>query len=603
MNAKLRWLLVVIALAILWVIPHELVRGRAALAASLIVLGAAVLAARTVGAAIVRGSYRTTWVMAGLCLVTLVAVVMTNTVHEDASTIAFRAAMMAASWTIALAAPEWPLHIQPPRRPVAIALIGLAAVLVLGTIQTLHVGRYAVTFDELVYILQGRWLRAPGFGFHVAAADHPLFRLDFTYWSGDRLLTHYTPGWPALLGLFDALSLVPLAAPFCGALAVVGAGMLAARLARDAGEQPAGWAALAAAAWLLTQQRMLETSTGYQSHPMNVAAIVWAAWALLEPRPARWWFAGLLLGVSVAIRPLTGATVGAGLVLWAMIRADRVRVGMLVALVGGGMLPVAALLAYNALTTGSPLLFGYTRLHGSYHSLGFGPRGWPPHYIFLFTPAMAAYHVGQRAWNFTRLTLGVGLLLPLIAVLRAAGASWRWRMVAPFFLLPLVYTFYFGSADRFYIELLPLLVAGLASQVVRVIGPESRRLATIWVLGCLTNVLFAPDWSRGEFWRPPPATVHSIQALARQADRNPLLLVIDSIIDPAKSRDHLVPLFMLTGRDTTARVLVVRDLGATTDSYVQRHPARTALHVSWCGDEAPLDVRPYALGAPPACPP
>jgi hypothetical protein len=90
-------------------------------------------------------------------------------------------------------------------------------------------------------------------------------------------------------------------------------------------------------------------------------------------------FAGACLGWIVNIRPLTAATlalpfgVHACCLLWRQFNHCK---RAFLALSLAASVFVALLLAFNYLTNGSPLVFGYQVLHGDEHLPGFGHAGW-----------------------------------------------------------------------------------------------------------------------------------------------------------------------------------------------------------------------------------
>ncbi len=89
--------------------------------------------------------------------------------------------------------------------------------------------------------------------------------------------------------------------------------------------------------------------------------------------------AGACLGWIVNIRPLTAAALAlpfalhASCLLWRQFKHYR---KPFLALSLAASVFVALLLAFNYLTNGSPLIFGYQMLHGDGHLPGFGHAGW-----------------------------------------------------------------------------------------------------------------------------------------------------------------------------------------------------------------------------------
>lgn len=226
--------------------------------------------------------------------------------------------------------------------------------------------------------------------------EHPeFFPSEFMVQHGGRWFNQYPPVHAALLAVGVLLGLPWLINPLLGAAAAV----LIYLAARQAYGRSLGGATLALACvcpflWFMSGERM-----------NHATSLLWtsAALALLAPalrrEPSRLsvnrlGFAGLALGLGIATRPLCGVAVAlpmlAGLVwppafappgkrltMWAAPLLDRRRellfcgLGILV-----GTLP---LLAFNAATTGSPLVSGYQLLWGA-SGWGFGSSQWgPPH--------------------------------------------------------------------------------------------------------------------------------------------------------------------------------------------------------------------------------
>ncbi|MFN2433176.1 MAG: glycosyltransferase family 39 protein [Gemmatimonadota bacterium] len=158
----------------------------------------------------------------------------------------------------------------------------------------------------------------------------------------------------------------------------------------------------------------------------------------------RWAFvAGAALGAAALSRPLDAVAVGLPFGLAALLQV--MRSGRHSALAAGlaGFLPPAALyFAFNAATTGDPLLPGYVKLWGESHGLGFHETPWGD----LHTPwtglpneltDLALLNVFLFEWP-------VPALLPLGLALAAGwlATSWDRRLVAGFLALPAVYLFY-----------------------------------------------------------------------------------------------------------------------------------------------------------------
>jgi len=227
------------------------------------------------------------------------------------------------------------------------------------------------TPDEVVYLLQARWLvegrlwaEAPGLG--------DLLTIPYTYPVGERLLPHYPPAWPALLAPGVAAGAPWLVAPLLGGLVV----WLLFLTGREL--EGSGLGLLAAGLGLLCPlARLLAGSL--LSHAAAAAAVLAAVLLALraESRGSRGAAAtaGLAIGLAFALRPLSGAAaalpLAAGLVAGPGGRRALPWFG------AGLLTAVLPALAANRLITGSPLAFPYALADGplfALENLTFGLR-------------------------------------------------------------------------------------------------------------------------------------------------------------------------------------------------------------------------------------
>ncbi|HEU4564730.1 MAG TPA: hypothetical protein VFS05_08785, partial [Gemmatimonadaceae bacterium] len=314
-------------------------------------------------------------------------------------------------------------------------------------------------------------------------------------------------------------------------------------------------------------------------------------------RALAWLAAGLLMGATVAIRPLTGVAIGAALALWILLRRRRslrelLALGGLIA--AGAVLPIAALLAYNAATTGRPLTFGYTAVHGHLHDLGFGRRGfrlhggsWSWHEAAQrFTPGAAARRLAQQSWDIAvRLVPGF-LLLPLLWLALARGAAVRWRMVAPFALLPAAYFFYFFTTSRFYSELFPFALVGVAILVAELGARRWRStgapLAVLLVAASGAGIL---AWGGGRQERARDVVLPAAAAVDSARARHGRVLVF---IDEEQPEWYLFRRLSLFNDGFDGDVVVARDLGPANAALQRRLPGHVPLRGTWRGARSPL---------------
>jgi hypothetical protein len=227
------------------------------------------------------------------------------------------------------------------------------------------------TPDEVVYLLQARWLvegrlwgEAPGLG--------ELLTIPYTYPVAGRLLPHYPPAWPALLAPGVAAGASWAVAPLLGGLLV----WLLFLTGREL--ESSGLGLLAAGLGLLCPLARL-LSGSLLSHAAAAAAVLAGVLLALraESRGSRGGAAtaGLAVGLAVALRPLSGAAaalpLAAGLVAGPGGRRALPWFG------AGLLTAVLPAFAANRLITGSPLAFPYALADGpllALENLAFGLR-------------------------------------------------------------------------------------------------------------------------------------------------------------------------------------------------------------------------------------
>lgn len=581
---------VVVALAL----RHDLLRMRAgALIATALAATGCVIASR----AFDGWSRRTPLLVAGaisfaLPIVHFAAATHLGVIRSDASlayVVAWVTASVATAWALAFwlaaacaleTAGATPSGSDASPVPEAwysrhIALIaGVVSFAVLTALHDRVAPGYQLTYDEQVYLMQSRWITAPGFGTMADAELLPFLPQGFFFEHGGRLSTQYPFGWPLMLAGARAAGVLPVIGPLCGALAVAGCAALGRRWLGPA-------VAASAALLLLTQQWFLEAGIGYMTHAPTTACAVWAAYCLYRVEDARdrtrMLFAGgagLLLGLALDIRPLTALAIGISLWIWHMLRlrssTDRWRSTLGLALGGAG--PAVLLLAYNRETTGAVFTLGYSVAQGSLHSLGFGLRGYRNAVQAQFTPAIAATNFLERCIGVARDGLAPLLSIPILALTSARGSRIEWRSTVPFLVLPLVYAFYFGSRDRFLVELLPFAALGVATLIWDATPRPWRSAVVIVALGVL-NVMFAPEWRQGDLRRTSPEA-SAITRRLEDMSRERRLLVLVGAGEPR------LP-FLLGGADDRAAVLVYNSLGEADSVLRRRFPDRMALRVRW----------------------
>ncbi|MEJ7808885.1 MAG: hypothetical protein WKG32_00565 [Gemmatimonadaceae bacterium] len=529
---------------------------------------------------------------------------------------ASRGAGLAYAWAVALWIPmarPSALRDGPPTwltEPSArtIGVIGVCVVLAFVVWHRAMVGSFAVLQDEVSYVLQARWLREPRFGWPVDPELLPFLRPEFTAYRHHALYTQYPPGWPAVIALFSAvglqwLSTVTLAACAVGFTYAVGrrahsatAGMIAAVL-------------LAAHVWTL------DGVAGYMSHVATMAFGLAGAYCLLrgeasERRRAAWWItSGFLLASTISMRPLTGVALVISLVLWLLLRGRVGAHGILslgAFLAAGAALPIAALLYYNTVTNGHPLLFGYSVVHGSLHSLGFGLRGQrlfggtftPTIAAEPFTPRTALANLADRVWDSTDAALPLALAVPLLWYGFASGYRYRRATIAAFVVLPAAYFFYFTTSIRFYSEILPYALIAFGSVLAAVCAADWRGAGRTWLavlaVASLAGAIFELGGRRA---RTRDLVLPSARVVA---DAHKRLGPIVVFVREPSAEGYLFRRLSYYNLDgLRGPIIVARDHGAANATLMRRLRTHSALRGVWNGPGTVITLSPIArVGGP-----
>lgn len=316
--------------------------------------------------------------------------------------------------------------------------------------------------DEVGYILQARifaqgrlWLEPP---------PHPEFFsalhiIDF----GGKYYTHFPFGGPLLMVPAVVLGVSWIVGPVFGAVSVAAFWGIVRRVEERRG------VALAAALLFAFAPFVVFLSGSHMNHVPTLTFLLLATYALTRqtaddaPHPGWAALCGLSLGITATIRPLDAVAFALPAGLWMLWRTVR-RPARFPELCAAGVAlagPLAAILWYNAQTTGAPLLFPYELLWGKAHGLGFHPAPWgEPH-----SPAR-----GLELINLYFLRLQTNLFeLPVPSLIAPIGALALARRVRPLdrFLLwtaaivVALYFAYWGDGvflgARFFLVLAPAL--------------------------------------------------------------------------------------------------------------------------------------------------
>jgi hypothetical protein len=357
------------------------------------------------------------------------------------------------------------------------ALAALAAVLVL--VSHVAFGHRPILVDEIVQLFQAR-IFAAGRIAAPAPALPEFFVTQHVLIDRGLWYAQYPPGHAALLAVgarIGAAWLVPIA------LTVASAALLHAFALRAYGRREARLSLLVFAAspfvWFMGASHMNHVSSLFA---VSLFLLLFARW---EERPSagRAFAAGCALGLGALSRPVECLAVGA---VFAAVAA-RAALGPPVAartarprhlaLAGAGLaLTVSPYLAWNAATTGDPLLPGYVKLWGGSHGLGFHATPWGG----IHTPL-----AGLRN-ELTDLALLAEYLFewPLPALwpaglLFALGwGSRRWdaRLLASFLAVPAAYLFYWHRDAFLGPRFLYVCAVFAAPLTARAILEGARRL-------------------------------------------------------------------------------------------------------------------------------
>ncbi len=299
--------------------------------------------------------------------------------------------------------------------------------------------RRPLLIDSVIQLFQAR-IFASGRLYAVAPVDEAFFAVQHMLVDGFRWYSQYPPGHSALLSmgvLVRAAWLVPVALSLGTAAFLFGFS----RRVYDTATARVTVMLLAVAPffWFMGASHMNHVSALF-----FVSAFLYALAAWDEQ--GGWWRllgAGLAIGAAFLSRPLTAVAVGLAMAPFVLHTAWRNRDARSIAAAAAGcLMAVLAYLAYNAATTGDPLLPGYMKLWGVDHGLGFHATPWGD----VHTPI-----AGLRN-ELTDLALLSSLMFegPIPALLPAgllfalgwASRQWDHRLLAGFLALPAAYFFY-----------------------------------------------------------------------------------------------------------------------------------------------------------------
>ena len=353
-----------------------------------------------------------------------------------------------------------------------------------------------------------------------------------------RWFSQYPIGGPLLLALAGPLSWLvnPLLI-----------GVATAALYRGARAQVDDLTARVAVLLFVTSPMVLVMAASQMNHVPALAAALIAlaalsAWERATDARGRHTAAaviGAAVGTLATIRPLDAAVVAIviGAFQLHLLVADRRRLLSFVLQLAVGAVPLAALLAVNAATTGQPFLFGYEALNGPAHAVGFhiDPNG-DPHTLRRGIVYVSGYLMRVNRYLYE---WPLPAMLFVVAGL-ALHRPTRWTVVHAGLLLGMLaaYAAYwfdgFFAGPRFLFTAVPAFVLFTALALTRV-APRLRRpvvVSGLWVL-----VPLAVLWT----WLGPggpPSARERVQSYREQ--RTKLKTDVEAQVERAGLREALV---------------------------------------------------------------
>jgi hypothetical protein len=353
------------------------------------------------------------------------------------------------------------------RRPRASTLIIVAtALLAYAVVARLVFDGRPLLVDEVTQLFQARQFAHGRLAATRDSVPELFSALELVEHDG-RVFAQFPPGGPAVLALGVLTGATWLVVPVCGALAV---GCFAGFVRYVEAER--GGVSLLATILFAFAPFMLFMSGSQMNHVPALFGICAALSGFARAstcdtsRARRAWYSflgGAALGFAATIRPVDAMAFALPIAVMLLHRAssDRRALRAVVAAGLGIAGPLAAMLWFNARTTGSPLRFGYDALWGSRHGLGFHAAPWgPEHTVARGLELVSLY--GLRLQDFLFETPIPSLTAGVVALLIASRLRPMDRVLfAASGLLVLSYFAYwhdgFYLGPRFFTCLLPLL--------------------------------------------------------------------------------------------------------------------------------------------------
>lgn len=226
--------------------------------------------------------------------------------------------------------------------------------------------------DSCTYMFQAR-LFAHGSLYAPLPPEPDFFQAQNTLMK-DKWYSQYPPGYPALLALGVIFGIPWVVNPILGALTIVCIYLIARELYTDSlAKTSAVLASISSFFLFMSSEFMAHSSALF----FITLAFLGFVWMVKKKRPLlSAVVCGVSLGVALLCRPYTTAWICIPMGIAAIIARKKLSLQHI--FIGAVPLLVACLafLAYNAATTGHPLLFGYIALHGKGHYPGFHQGPW-----------------------------------------------------------------------------------------------------------------------------------------------------------------------------------------------------------------------------------
>ncbi|HEX2072230.1 MAG TPA: glycosyltransferase family 39 protein [Geodermatophilus sp.] len=483
------------------------------------------------------------------------------------------------------------------RRRVALTALALAAGTAAVLLSWWLFPLYSVNRDDSVYVAMARLLEHGQVT--LSAADHEFFRPWASGQVGDRVVLKYTPPWPSVLALADAVTGSPrLALGLVAAATVVVMALLAGEVLRD---RTAG--VVAGVLLALSPGFLLQSATYLPYVFQLLLGLGFAALLLVGVRrrsSARVVAAGAVWGVAAFARPFDAVLFAAPFVLVVLLDARRAAregagwtwLGIAVRLAAGALPLLAVSLLYNAAVMGSPLRLPFT-VTGPQDGFGFGRRGVFPQFTVPFEPGDGvAGMLANLRWTPSWVFGGVLLVaLAVVGLVRATGRA-RWAVAGLAVTVPLGYLPFWGpyamshlwagvqSLGPYYHlpVLVPLVTFGAASLValVRSASAYARPAAAALVAGLvLLTALAVPDKVAANL--AVRDDYRAVQHFVAGQDLDSAVLLL-----PRRGDLGFVSSTPFLENDPSLRqpVLYAEDRGATPFELLDRYPDRPMYRLS-----------------------